>query len=104
MIHLRTRLALTPCANATPATEAPRTWHASTTRALNSGLCLRLTRRVAAPLSVRSISMVSTFFMVDTIGLPRYAFNVGSPHAYPADHMAYIYLAARYKIVLRERN
>jgi arginine exporter protein ArgO len=26
--------------------------------------------------------MVSTFFMVDTIGLPRYSFKVGSPAAY----------------------
>ena len=85
MIHLRTRLALTPCASATPATDAPRASHACTTRALNSVLWVRRIR-FAGPtaLCVRFISMVSTFFMVDTIGAADRSSKVGSPDAYAA--------------------
>ena len=82
MIHLRTRLALTPCAIATPDTDAPRASHAATTWALNSSLWRRFLRPLPALLSARSISMVSTFFMVDTIAFPRYSFKVGLPDAY----------------------
>jgi hypothetical protein len=49
---------------------------------LNSSLCRRLVRPLPALLSARSIAMVSTFFMVDTIALVHYSFKVGSPYAY----------------------
>lgn len=41
-IHLCTRLALRPCSRATPATEAPGCWHASTILALNAAVKRRL--------------------------------------------------------------
>jgi hypothetical protein len=63
-------------------TDAPRTSQASTTRALNLALCRRLVRFAGALLSVRSFVMVSTFFMVDTIGQTTYSITVGSPDAY----------------------
>ena len=82
LIHLRTRLAFTPFASATPAPEAPRAAQASTTRALNSALCRRLVRFAGALLSVRSSGMVSTFFMVDTIGHHRHSIKMHSSDAY----------------------
>ena len=52
--HLCTRLALSPCACATAATDAPGSAHAASTRAFNSSACRRLGALVP-------VCMVSTF-------------------------------------------